>query len=63
MMNKGECSAAYLQDLVSLSETMKVASKCGLGQAASTAFISIIESFPGEYKISKKAKKETIFNG
>jgi [NiFe] hydrogenase diaphorase moiety large subunit len=63
MIKKGECSAAYLQDLLVLSETMQVASKCGLGQAASTAFVSIIESFPGEYKISKKAKKETIFNG
>ena len=63
MLKKGECSASYLQDLILLSETMQVASKCGLGQAASTAFESIIKNFSGEYKTSKRAKKETIFNG
>ena len=62
-LKKGECPASYLKDLFLLSETMQVASKCGLGQAASTAFVSIIENFPGEYKISKKVKKEMRFDG
>jgi [NiFe] hydrogenase diaphorase moiety large subunit len=31
-----------------LAETMKVASKCGLGQSVGNAFVSIIENFREE---------------
>lgn len=48
MLEKGTCSTAYLQDLCSLSETMQLASKCGLGQASPNAFLSVIEHFKGE---------------
>ena len=63
MIKKGECTKGYLDDLLSLSETMQCASKCGLGQAASSAFVSIIDGFKGDYKLSKKSKKEKVFNG
>ena len=44
----GECSMAYLRDLCSLGETMQLASKCGLGQSAPNAFLSIVKHFEGE---------------
>ncbi len=62
-IRKGECTKDYLKDLLSLSETMQCASKCGLGQSAPNAFLSIIEKFSGEYELSKKKTKEQVFNG
>ncbi|MFH1846225.1 MAG: NADH-ubiquinone oxidoreductase-F iron-sulfur binding region domain-containing protein [Candidatus Omnitrophota bacterium] len=62
MLGKGECPEAYLDDLISLAETLQVASKCGLGQSSPNAFLSIIEHFKDDYKLSKKAKEEMIFN-
>jgi [NiFe] hydrogenase diaphorase moiety large subunit len=38
----------YLQTLISLTETMKIASKCGLGQSVANAFGSIVENFTEE---------------
>ena len=63
MLKKGECSSDYLKDLLSLSETMQCASKCGLGQSAPNAFLSIIENFSSEYELSNKKTKEQVFNG
>ena len=63
MLKKGECSKEYLEDLLSLAETMQLASKCGLGQSSPNAFVSIINNFKDEYKLSKGHKKEKIFNG
>ena len=48
MLKRGECSMPYLQELESLSETMQIASKCGLGQTAPNAFLSIVEHFQDE---------------
>ncbi len=48
MLEKGKCSMRYLNELVSLGESMQVASKCGLGQTSSCAFLSIIEHFKEE---------------
>ncbi|RKY40334.1 MAG: dehydrogenase [Candidatus Makaraimicrobium thalassicum] len=62
-LRKGECSGKYLDDLLSLAETMQCASKCGLGQSAPNAFVSIVEKFKNEYKLSKKRGKERVFNG
>lgn len=47
-MERGVCSAAYLRELRSLGETMQLASKCGLGQSAPNAFMSITEHFDSE---------------
>jgi len=47
-LEQGACSSAYLQDLLALSETMQVASKCGLGQSSSNAFVSIVRHFQHE---------------
>ncbi len=45
---EGICSTAYLNDLCSLGETMQLASKCGLGQSAPNAFLSIVTHFKEE---------------
>ena len=41
-------SPEYLEQLKSLSETMQVTSKCGLGQSVANSFISIVEEFEEE---------------
>ena len=48
MLERGECSTAYLRELCLLGETMQLASKCGLGQSSPNAFLSIVEHFPDE---------------
>lgn len=52
MIEKGEYTFAYINQLKELGRTMQVASKCGLGQSSPNSFISILENF-----------KEEIFNG
>lgn len=47
-VKKGESKASYLNELVKLAATMKVASKCGLGQSVGNAFNSIVENFREE---------------
>ncbi len=48
MIEKGECSVAYLKELLSLGETMRITSKCGLGQSSPNPFISILTTFGDE---------------
>ncbi len=48
MLERGECSTRYLHELCALGETMQLASKCGLGQSAPNAFLSIVEHFREE---------------
>jgi [NiFe] hydrogenase diaphorase moiety large subunit len=48
MMREGTCTMEYLNDLKALARTMQVASKCGLGQTSSVAFMSILENFESE---------------
>jgi [NiFe] hydrogenase diaphorase moiety large subunit len=48
MLRDGTCSAEYLEELKSLCSTMQLASKCGLGQTSSVAFLSILEHFSDE---------------
>lgn len=48
MLERGECSMQYLNELMALSETMQVASKCGLGQSAPNPFLSIVQHFKSE---------------
>lgn len=45
---KGECSIERLNEIMQLGETMQLASKCGLGQSAPNAFISIANNFKDE---------------
>jgi len=47
-LERGECSMAYLQELLALGETMQLASKCGLGQSSPNAFVSIVKHFKDE---------------
>ena len=48
MVKKGDSKSTYLNELVKLADTMKVASKCGLGQSVGNAFKSIVENFREE---------------
>jgi [NiFe] hydrogenase diaphorase moiety large subunit len=47
-VKKGEEKSSYLNELVKLADTMKIASKCGLGQSVGNAFRSIVENFREE---------------
>jgi [NiFe] hydrogenase diaphorase moiety large subunit len=47
-VKKGEKSAAYLMTLQKLADTMKISSKCGLGQSVANSFSSIVDNFKEE---------------
>lgn len=47
-VKRGEKSPRYLDELVKLATTMKIAAKCGLGQSVGNAFNSIVENFKEE---------------
>ncbi len=48
MLEQGQCTTKYLDELCALGETMQLASKCGLGQSSPNAFISIVKHFKNE---------------
>ena len=62
LIKSSKCDKAYLEDILSLAETMQLASKCGLGQSAPNALVAILENFKDEYKLSKKPREEKLFN-
>ncbi len=47
-VKKGEAKSIYLNELIKLADTMKIASKCGLGQSVGNAFRTIVENFREE---------------
>jgi [NiFe] hydrogenase diaphorase moiety large subunit len=47
-VKKGEAKSTYLNELVKLADTMKIAAKCGLGQSVGNAFKSIVSNFREE---------------
>ncbi len=47
-VKKGEVPSDYLDQLLKLTETMKIASKCGLGQSVANSFSSIVTNFREE---------------
>lgn len=47
-VKKGERRPEYLEDLKRLAATMKIASKCGLGQSIANPFNSIVDNFREE---------------
>ncbi|TCN72191.1 complex I 51 kDa subunit family protein [Acetobacteroides hydrogenigenes] len=47
-VKRGERKPEYLDDLKKLAATMKIASKCGLGQSVANPFNSIIDNFREE---------------
>ncbi len=53
LLREGACPPEFLANVKALGETMKVASKCGLGQTSPSAFLSILEGFGDE--ISNRA--------
>lgn len=47
-VKSGEKNSRHLDELVKLAKTMKIASKCGLGQSVGNAFGTIVEHFREE---------------
>ena len=47
-VKKGDKSFNYLDELLKLAQTMKLASKCGLGQSVANSFTSIVTNFREE---------------
>ncbi|HLN53888.1 MAG TPA: NADH-ubiquinone oxidoreductase-F iron-sulfur binding region domain-containing protein [Lentimicrobium sp.] len=47
-VKRGERTPAYLDDLKKLTNTMKIAAKCGLGQSVGNPFNSIVDNFREE---------------
>jgi [NiFe] hydrogenase diaphorase moiety large subunit len=47
-VKKGESKSTYLNELVKLADSMKIAAKCGLGQSVGNAFKSIVGNFREE---------------
>ena len=47
-VKKGEVKSTYLNELVKLADSMKIAAKCGLGQSVGNAFKSIVGNFREE---------------
>ena len=47
-VKKGEVKSTYLNELIKLADTMKIASKYGLGQSVGNAFRTIVENFREE---------------
>ncbi len=47
-VKKGEMPSDYLDQLIKLTDTMKIASKCGLGQSVANSFSSIVTNFREE---------------
>ena len=47
-IKRGDRPSAYLDKLMQLAETMRVASKCGLGKSVANSFYSIVENFREE---------------
>jgi [NiFe] hydrogenase diaphorase moiety large subunit len=48
LLKRGKCSMAYLKELCSLGETLQLASKCGLGQSAPNALLSVVAHLQDE---------------
>jgi [NiFe] hydrogenase diaphorase moiety large subunit len=47
-VKRGEKPASYLDQLLKLTDTMKLTAKCGLGQSVANSFSSIVENFREE---------------
>ena len=47
-VKKGEAKPTYLNELMKLADSMKIAAKCGLGQSVGNAFKSIVGNFREE---------------
>jgi [NiFe] hydrogenase diaphorase moiety large subunit len=47
-VKKGEAKSTYLNELIKLADSMRIAAKCGLGQSVGNAFKSIVGNFREE---------------
>ena len=54
----GRCSTRRLTELAGLSEAMKLASKCGLGQTSPNTFLSLIDHF--RHEILGRAERNAV---
>ncbi|MCB1189766.1 MAG: NAD(P)H-dependent oxidoreductase subunit E [Leptospiraceae bacterium] len=49
-LQEGRCSPTHLNDLKKLANTIKISSRCGLGQTSPNPFLSILENFEDEFR-------------
>jgi [NiFe] hydrogenase diaphorase moiety large subunit len=49
MMRAGTCDGPHVEQLRRLGETMRVTSKCGLGQSSPNVFLSVLEQLEGAH--------------
>jgi len=47
-VKRGDKPISYLEQLLKLTQTMKITAKCGLGQSVANSFSSIVENFKEE---------------
>ncbi len=59
-LEQGKCSSSDLRELLKLSESIQIASKCGLGQSSPNAFVSIIKNFEEEVLGRSRATAEEV---
>lgn len=57
MIENGNYTFGYINQLKDLGRTMQVASKCGLGQSSPNSFISILENFKDEIFTSRSGSQ------
>lgn len=57
MLDSGNYTFGYINQLKDLGRTMQVASKCGLGQSSPNSFISILENFKDEIFTSRNGSQ------
>src|SRR5690606_5857736 len=50
MMRAGTCDGQHVAQLRRLAETMRVTSKCGLGQSSPNVFLSVLEQLEGAHR-------------
>ena len=58
MIEKGNFTFSYINNLKDLARTMQVASKCGLGQSSPNSFISILGNFKDEIFNEEKGRRK-----
>ena len=52
-LRAGKLNSSELKDVCALGGTMRIASKCGLGQSSPNVFLSILEHFGGEIPVER----------
>jgi len=63
MIERGDYTFRYINNLKELGKTMQVASKCGLGQSSPNPFLTILENFKDEIFNTNLLERQVGGNG